>query len=134
MYGNRVRRKTIKATFTRNEVICSYSYKIHILHKIRYHHKKNNCHKTKKINFISQPWRVFPHFIRILSKKLAKSFLQLSYIFIFYCLHVSFKILTSFWFIFFYQNLPIFKISQPFLVTKNKREYTFLKMLPNQMT
>ena len=73
---------------------------------------------------------MFPHFIRILSKKLAKSFLQLPYIFFFYRLHVSFKILTSFWFIFFYQNLPIFRISQPFLVTKNRREYTFKKCFP----
>ena len=51
MYGNGIRRKTIKKTFTGNEVIYSYSYKIHIFRKIKYHHKKNNCHKTKKINF-----------------------------------------------------------------------------------
>ena len=70
---------------------------------------------------------MFPHFIGILSKKLAKSFLQLPCIFFFYCLHVSFKILTSFWFIFFYQNLPNFCISQLFIVTKNIRKYTFEK-------
>ena len=66
------------------------------------------------------------HFIGTFSKNLDKSFLQLPYIFFFYCFHVSFKILTSFWFIFFYQNLSIFRISQPFLVTKNGRECTFL--------
>ena len=41
MYVNGARRKTIKAAFTRNEVVYSHSYKIQILRKIKYYHKRN---------------------------------------------------------------------------------------------